>query len=147
MVATFAGSSGASLAPRLISCLTAAQRSGGDRRGQQSAALLVVQRDAGYLGLSDVLVDLRVDDHPRPIEELARLYRTHELLFGTTPRDRWLTVDDDLRAELVDRLERLGYAGELERAFTAWAGTENLEERVDGVEQIDPIVLAELRAR
>ena len=54
------------LAERLVDCLAAAQAAGGDRRGQQSAALLVVERDGGYGGLSDALVDLRVDDHPAP---------------------------------------------------------------------------------
>ena len=136
-----------SLASRLIDCLAAAQAAGGDRRGQQSAALLVVERDAGYLGLTDVLVDLRVDDHPDPIGELARLQHMHHLLFGVTPRADWVAVDDDLRSELAERLGRLGYEGDLEHAFTSWAGTENLEQRVEGVEQIDPVVLAELRSR
>jgi len=144
---TFADTAGAPLAARLLDCLAAAQRAGGDRRGQQSAALLVVQRDAGYAGLTDVLVDLRVDDHARPIEELMRLYRMHDLLFGATPASDWVTVDAELRAELEERLARLGYTGDLERAFGAWAGTENLEERVDGVDRIDPVVLAELRSR
>ena len=69
----------------------------------------------------------------------------HALLFGKTPRNQWIDVDDDLRSELTERLGRLGYAGELERALGDWAGTENLEERVDGSAQIDPVVLAELR--
>jgi uncharacterized Ntn-hydrolase superfamily protein len=72
------------LAVRLVECLAAAQAAGGDRRGQQSAALLVVERDGGYAGLSDVLVDLRVDDHPDPIVELGRLLDMHERLFGKT---------------------------------------------------------------
>jgi len=72
-------------------------------------------------------------------------WRRNPLLFGKTPRERWIDVDDELRAELAERLGRLGYDGELERALGAWSGTENLEERVDGVEQIDPVVLAELR--
>ena len=63
------------LAERLLHCLAAAQLAGGDRRGQQSAALLVVERDGGYGRLSDMLVDLRVDDHERPIDELRRLLR------------------------------------------------------------------------
>jgi hypothetical protein len=71
----------------------------------------------------------------------------HTLLFGKTPRDRWLDVDDDLRTELADRLGRLGYTGDLDRALGEWSGTENLEERVDGVEKIDPVVLDELRRR
>ncbi len=142
---TFEASTGDSLAERLLQCLAAAQHAGGDRRGQQSAALLVVERDGGYGKLSDVLVDLRVDDHARPIEELRRLYGIHDRLFGTTPRDHWLAVDDELRAELVERLGRAGYDGELVDALFAWAGTENLEERLEGAEWIDPVVLDELR--
>src|SRR5439155_16392785 len=123
------------------------QAAGGDRRGQQSAALLVVERDGGYGGLSDVLVDLRVDDHEQPVTELARLHDIHSLLFGQVPKADWVEVDATLRAEVAERLLALGYDGELDQAFADWAGTENLEERVDGIERIDPVVLAELRAR
>jgi len=147
LAATFTATAGRPLAERLIACLAAAQAAGGDRRGQQSAALLVVERDGGYAKLSDILVDLRVDDHPTPVAELARLCEMHSLLFGQTPKVEWVEVDDALRTELVERLQTLGYDTELERAFGDWAGTENLEERVDGVERIDPVVLAELRAR
>ena len=94
-----------------------------------------------------MLIDLRVDDHPRPVQELVRLHAMHRLLFGKTPREHWVAVDDELRAELVDRLRRLGYDGGLDEALNAWAGTENLEERVDGIERVDPVVLEELRAR
>jgi uncharacterized Ntn-hydrolase superfamily protein len=144
---TFAATSELPLAKRLVDCLAAAQAAGGDSRGQQSAALLVVEQDGGYAGLTDVLVDLRVDDHERPVEELGRLYRMHDLLFGKTPRTEWVAVGDELRSELSARLQRLGYAGPLEESLDAWAGTENLEERVDGVEQLDPVVLRELRGR
>jgi uncharacterized Ntn-hydrolase superfamily protein len=147
LVDTFAATTGRPLAERLIECLAAAQAAGGDSRGQQSAALLVVERDGGYAGLSDTLVDLRVDDHADPIGELARLYRMHRALFGKTPREEWLDVDGELAQELRDRLRRLGYEGELESVFARWAGTENLEDRVDGIERIDPVVLEELRAR
>ena len=147
MAMAYEGSAGAPLAERLIGALTAAQDAGGDRRGQQSAALLVVQRDGGYGGLSHVLIDLRVDDHPTPIAELRRLYDQHQLLFGETPRTEWLTVDDVLARELTDRLGALGYDGTLADAFARWAGTENLEERIDGVAHIDPVVLKELRQR
>ena len=143
---TFESSSGP-LASRLIDCLAAAQEAGGDSRGQQSSALLVVQRDGGYAGLSDVVVELRVEDHERPIEELRRIYTLHDEIFGTTPRDKWLPVDDELAAELRDRLARLGFDGELEDSFTRWTGKENLEDRVDGIEQIDPVVLDALRSR
>jgi uncharacterized Ntn-hydrolase superfamily protein len=141
---TFESSKG-TLAERLLDCLDAAQAAGGDRRGQQSAALLVVEQDGGYAKLSDTIVELRVEDHELPLEELRRLYRLHEALFGETPRDEWLTVDDALANELRQRLAKLGYDGELEDALNKWAGNANLEERVDGVAEIDPIVLEELR--
>ncbi|HYK06514.1 MAG TPA: DUF1028 domain-containing protein [Gaiellaceae bacterium] len=131
-----------SLAERLIEALAAAQAAGGDKRGQQSAAVLVVERDGGYAGLTDTLVDLRVDDHEAPIEELRRLYGLHQQLFGKTPRDQWLQVDDELRTEIAGHLARLGYA-----RLADWAGDANLEERVDGDTEIDPVVLAELRRR
>jgi len=144
---TFTESEGRPLAVRLIDCLAAAQAAGGDSRGQQSAALLVVERDGGYAGMTDVLVDLRVDDHETPVGELARIYHLHDLLFGKTPDGDWIEVDAELRDELTERLAQLGYDGELDEAFASWAGTENLEERVDGVERVDPVVLRELRAR
>jgi uncharacterized Ntn-hydrolase superfamily protein len=137
---TFTATEGQPLVERLLACLDAAQAAGGDRRGQQSAALLVVQRDGGYAGLSDVLVDLRVDDHERPLEELRRIYGIHQTLFGKTPRDKWVRVDDALREELRERLAKLGY-----ERLDDWAGAENLEERVDGDDEIDPFVLEVLR--
>jgi uncharacterized Ntn-hydrolase superfamily protein len=142
---TFEAGATRPLAERLIACLTAAQAAGGDRRGQQSAAVLVVERGGGYAGLTDRLVDLRVDDHPTPIEELRRLYRIHHELFGRTPREQWLEVDDALADEMRVHLARLGYEQELPEAFTRWSGSANLEERVDGVERIDPVVLRALR--
>ena len=142
---TFEETAGRPLAERLLDALAAAQAAGGDRRGQQSAALLVVRKDGGYMGTSDAVADLRVDDHPTPIDELKRIYVMHDLLFGSTPKEEWLDVDEQLAAELVERLEALGYDGPLADAFAAWAGTENLEERVDGVDRIDPVVLAALR--
>ncbi len=133
------------LAERLLDCLDAAQAAGGDRRGQQSAALLVVERDGGYAGLSNEVVDLRVDEHERPLEELRRIYVMHQAIFGKTPADEWLDVDEELAAELRERLGRVGYEGELGEAFVRWTGNENLEERVDGISRIDPVVLEELR--
>jgi uncharacterized Ntn-hydrolase superfamily protein len=142
---TFESETGKPLAERLLACLSAAQAAGGDRRGQQSAAVLVVERNGGYAGLTDTLVDLRVDDHPAPIEELRRLYGIHQELFGRTPRAEWIDVDDELAAELRMHLARLGYEQELAEAFNRWSGSENLEERVDGIERIDPVVLRALR--
>jgi uncharacterized Ntn-hydrolase superfamily protein len=142
---TFVGSAGRPLAERLLDCLAAAQEAGGDRRGQQAAGLLVVERDGGYAGLSDVVVDLRVDDHEGPIEELRRIHGIHALLFGKTPEEEWLDVDESLARELSERLARLGYEGELADALFRWGGNENLEERIDGAERVDPVVLDELR--
>jgi uncharacterized Ntn-hydrolase superfamily protein len=142
---SFEHTSGAPLAERLLDCLDAAQAAGGDRRGQQSAALLVVEHEAGYANLTDSVVDLRVDEHGRPLEELRRIYVMHHAIFGKTPRENWLEVDDGLADELRGRLARLGYDGELGDAFFTWAGNENLEERVDGMKHVDPVVLEELR--
>jgi uncharacterized Ntn-hydrolase superfamily protein len=140
LATTFEATAHLPLVQRLLECLVAAQAAGGDRRGQQSASLLVVERDGGYAGLSDVLVDLRVDDHERPIEELRRIYALHDRLFGASPREDWLPLDGELRTEVHERLERLGY-----ETLDAWAGVENLEERVDGDDAIDPVVLEALR--
>src|SRR5262249_51106806 len=96
--------------------------------------------DGGYAQLSDVLVDLRVDDHAEPIEELRRIHELHVRLFGVTPRSEWLPLEGDLRREVDDRLARLGYD-----SLDPWAGVEILEERVDGEDAIDPVVLAALR--
>ena len=71
----------------------------------------------------------------------------HDLLFGKTPPEQWVDVDDALREEIVNRLARLGYDGDPEQAFASWAGTENLEERIDGLTSLDPVVLRELRSR
>ena len=141
----FEATSGRPLAERLLDCMDAAQAAGGDRRGQQSSALLVVERDGGYAGLSDSVVDLRVDEHERPLQELRRIYVMHQAIFGETPREEWLDVDDALGQELRERLGRLGYDGDLAESYFAWAGKENLEERVDGVDRVDPIVIEELR--
>jgi uncharacterized Ntn-hydrolase superfamily protein len=142
---TFEATAGKPLAERLLDCLAAAQAAGGDRRGQQAAGLLVVEKDAGYGKLTDVIVDLRVDDHERPIDELQRLHALHQELFGRTPRAEWVPVDAALSTELGERLDRLGYRGELREALEAWAGNENLEMRVDGVESVDPVLLDHLR--
>ena len=145
---TFEETAGEPLAERLLAALAAAQAAGGDRRGQQSASLYIVRKGGGYGGNFDVVVDLRVDDHPTPIEELARLYERHDLLFGQTPNEEWLDMDDRLALEVRERLDRLGYDDkDLGAALFAWSGAENLEERVDGIERIDPVVLEELRKR
>jgi uncharacterized Ntn-hydrolase superfamily protein len=110
--------------------------------------VLVVRKDGGYMGTSDAVVDLRVDDHEAPIAELRRIFELHDLYFGQTPREEWLEVDEQLAAELSDRLDRLGYGERsLPEAFAAWAGAENLEDRVEGIDRVDPVVLEQLRQR
>jgi uncharacterized Ntn-hydrolase superfamily protein len=142
LATTFEATAGAPLVERLFDCLDAAQAAGGDRRGQQSAAILVVGPEQGFAGLSDVFVDLRVDDHERPLAELRRIFGIHQQLFGKTPRSKWIEVDHGLRKELADRLAVLGYD-----RLEDWAGVENLEERVDGEDAIDPYVLEVLRTK
>ena len=128
------------LAERLLDCLEAAQAAGGDSRGQQSAALLVVERDGGYARLSDVAVDLRVDDHERPIDELRRIYALHDRIFGRMPRGEWMPLEGDLADEVHSRLAHLGFD-----SLDEWAGVANLERRIAGNDAIDPVVLTALR--
>jgi uncharacterized Ntn-hydrolase superfamily protein len=145
MAAAYEGTADSPLAERLLGALASGQEAGGDRRGQQAAALLVVAKGRGYGGCN-LVVDLRVDDHERPVDELARLLALHELYFGETPADGWLTVTEALAAELRDALARIGYAtGDLAADLDEWAGYVNLEERVHGADRIDPVVLEELR--
>jgi len=133
------------LARRLYGALTAGDRAGGDKRGRQSAAILVVTEGGGYGGGSDVLVDLRVDDHPAPTAELGRLLDLHDLYFGKPDPATLLPLDDALRAEIAGALASLGYdVVDFAAAFEQWVGTENYEERqVPG--SIDPVVLDRLR--
>lgn len=131
-------------AHRLLAALAAGDRSGGDSRGRQSAAILVVGAGTGYGGTSDVAMDLRVDDHRDPVPELTRLADAHRLYFGKPDPALVLAFDDGLSAEVGRLLARLGHSGEVEPALHSWAGIANLEERmVPG--GIDPLVLAELR--
>jgi uncharacterized Ntn-hydrolase superfamily protein len=129
------------LAHRLLAALRAGDEAGGDRRGRQSAALLVVKEDAGYGGLDDIAVDLRVDDHATPVTELARLLELNDLyLTASTPEER-VPVDDELRIELQTYAAERGH-----RDFAAWVGTENYEMRVDpGLAWIDERILAIVR--
>jgi len=61
------------LADRMYASLLAGEKNGGDSRGKQSAALLVVKKNAGYGGFTDRAIDIRVDDHAEPFKELGRL--------------------------------------------------------------------------
>jgi uncharacterized Ntn-hydrolase superfamily protein len=127
------------LADRLLAALTAGDDAGGDRRGRQSAALLVVRRGAGYGGMSDVEVDLRVDDSPSPVPELRRLLDLHRLYFDPPDPETLLPLEGELAAEVASRITGLGHA-----TLDDWAGVENYEERMVAG-HIDPLVLAKLR--
>jgi uncharacterized Ntn-hydrolase superfamily protein len=142
MAAAFEAESGP-LAARMLAALLAGDRAGGDRRGRQSAALIVCRPGGGYDGGNDVLVDLRVDDHPDPVSELIRLYEMHDLLFGATPEEELIPLEQ-VQAEVGQRLAALGFDGDLERALREWAGAANLELRVH-TGMIDPVLLRELR--
>jgi uncharacterized Ntn-hydrolase superfamily protein len=134
------------LTRRLLAVLKAGDDAGGDRRGRQSAALFVVTPEGGYGGGSDVFADLRVDDHERPVAELARLLDLHDLYFGKPDPATLLPLDGELADEVRDRLIALGHDDpDLDTALADWAGIENYEERLVP-NRIDPLVLGKLRA-
>ena len=136
----------APLARRLLAALTAGDAAGGDRRGRQSAAILVVRDGAGYGGLDDIAVDLRVDDAAScggdPITELARLLDLSDLYLTASTEDEKVPVTPELARELEERATALGA-----RDLHAWVGTENYEMRVaDDGSWIDEKILEILRA-
>lgn len=153
MKAAFESTAG-DLATRLLAALTAGDEAGGDRRGRQSAAMLVVREGGGYGGGNDRVLDLRVDDHPDPTPELARIFELHRLYFPRPEDLKFVSVDGDLAAELRERLSRAGYeagAGpgyddDLRSALFAYSGTENLEERWTDEPKIETAVLEYIRS-
>jgi uncharacterized Ntn-hydrolase superfamily protein len=146
-----------SLWHRLVEALAAGQRAGGDSRGQESAALLVVRESGGYGGFNDRMIDLRVDDHQAPIEELARLLSLYELYFQKPEPEDLLPLDAARTGELQHLLQRSGdFAGPItgafdEQTFAAlerYGGRENLEERLlhnQADARLDRAVLAYMR--
>jgi uncharacterized Ntn-hydrolase superfamily protein len=129
------------LARRLLVALSAGDAAGGDRRGRQSAALLVVSEGAGYAGLDDVSADLRVDDHPDPVTELGRLLDLNDFYLTASVEEEKVEVTPELAAELDDLARAAGHPD-----LMAWVGTENYEMRVaDDGSWIDRKVLAILR--
>lgn len=120
-----AGDDEAPFAERLLDVLAAGDEAGGDKRGRQSAALLVVREGAGYAGGDDIAVDLRVDDHTAPIEELNRLLDLNDLYLTASTDEEKVQVSDSLRAELEAFAQAEGHTD-----FAAWVGSENYEMRV-----------------
>lgn len=155
MAQTFEETQGA-LVDRLIAALGAGQKAGGDRRGQQSAAILVVREGGGYAGFNDRYVDLRVDDHPTPIEELARLRKLHNLYLGKTDPENLVKIEGELLSEIQEILRRTGYCKgattavydeKTKKAFRDFVSTENLEERWRDDDLLDGVVLDFMRER
>jgi uncharacterized Ntn-hydrolase superfamily protein len=147
MAEAFRGAAGP-LPERMMEALRAAQRQGGDRRGQESAALLVAKPGGGYGGTHDRYIDLRVDHHETPIEELASLLELHRFYFQRPSDADLVAADPGLEAEIGDLLDSLGKRSpdqDLWDALFDYMGWENLEERWVGRGRIDPQVLEYLR--
>jgi uncharacterized Ntn-hydrolase superfamily protein len=144
------------LADWLVEALDAGQGAGGDSRGRQSAAVLVVRVNGGYGGNNDHYLDLRVDDHPEPIKELTRILRIHHLYFGKVDEEDLVPLAE-VAGELQAMLSRTGhYQGPqsgifdepTRKALRALVGAENLEERWNGEgDQIDRMALEFLREK
>lgn len=145
------------LADRLVAALAAGQRAGGDRRGRQSAAVLMVREQGGYAGFNDRYLDLRVDDDPQPIARLKELLELHHLFFGKVDAAslRRLTpaVVRDLQRIAAQRKHYRGaitgrYDPATRRAVEELIGVENLEDRWPfGTDQYDPVSLRHLKKR
>lgn len=141
------------LGRRLLAALTAGDAAGGDRRGRQSAALLVVTPDGGYGGGSDVYADLRVDDSTAPVAELGRLLGLHDLFFGRPDPAGLMPLTGDVLAETYGLLVQVGCPpaeaeeAAVRAALWGWAGVENLEGRVPAEPMVDPVVLEVLRLK
>jgi uncharacterized Ntn-hydrolase superfamily protein len=152
MAAAFSETDG-DLVDRLLAALEAGDAAGGDRRGRQSAALLVVRAGGGYEGRSDRYVDLRVDDHPEPVRELRRVFTVYDTEF-LVRTDTFLPVTETLVWEVQRRLTATGHlAGDAtgvfdertRRALEGWAGEFNLEGRLREDDQLSEALLRELR--
>lgn len=151
----FLNSSG-TLGERLVKALEAAQNAGGDKRGRQSAALLVVKEKGSYGGYNDRAIDLRVDDHPQPIKELQRLLQLHEMYFQKTKEEEKLPADHDYVERLQKALDKLGYYKgpvhgrfdeETRKSYEQFCGVENFEERMISGNWLDKNVLAFLEKK
>jgi uncharacterized Ntn-hydrolase superfamily protein len=129
-------STGGGLPERLIAALHAGNEAGGDSRGEQAAALYVVKPEGGYDGGNDRWVDVRVDDHDSPIDELERVFKLYDVtLLERAPPDEPRHLKDEAAVEVAEALEALGYLesagegfGEREReALEAFRGANNFE--------------------
>jgi uncharacterized Ntn-hydrolase superfamily protein len=152
MARAFEASEG-DLCDRLLAALLAGDAAGGDRRGRQSAALLVVREGGGYEGRNDRYIDLRVDDHPGAPTELARLFEVWDTTM-LIRHDPLLPATPELVADLQRRLSALGafrgeasgvYDDDTRTALAGWAGEHNLEARLRDDDQISNQLVVEIR--
>jgi len=137
------------LADRLVLALEAGQKAGGDKRGRQSAALLVVKENGSYGGYNDRYIDLRVDDHETPIQELQRLLEIFYLYFGDQEAEK-VELDDTLIKEIKGYLKDLDlFSGNIDsnnddqfqKALEVFYHQENFEEREQAKDHIDKDIL------
>jgi uncharacterized Ntn-hydrolase superfamily protein len=142
------------LGARLLAALDAGQVAGGDSRGKQSAALLVVREGGGYGGDNDRVADLRVDDHPDPIRELMRIRDLHTLYFGETRPEDVVGIEGNVRTTVADALLLSGYIrepdiedDELFDALSAYIRKENFEEREQERGYLDQAVLEYMKGQ
>ncbi|MGL4611727.1 MAG: DUF1028 domain-containing protein [Trueperaceae bacterium] len=136
---------------KLLAALQAGDDVGGDKRGKQSAALLVVREKGGYGGFDDRYLDLRVDDHSTPIPELSRLLSLHHLYFDKPEANNILAIRDEIAERLSQVLVKAGFLKTLqpwhetsEKALRDLAGVENVEERMLEPGLVDRVVLEHL---
>jgi uncharacterized Ntn-hydrolase superfamily protein len=155
MVSAFQDAQG-TLAERLLTALEAGRAAGGDIRGQQSAALLVLRRDGGYGALDDRHVVISVYDHPRPIDELVRCHALHRLSYFPSDPAQLVPIGPELARELKQLMTaRDFYRGETDGSWDADArrrwelflGSENYDNRINDGELLDLEVLTDLRRR
>lgn len=138
------------LASRLLIALDKGQNAGGDKRGRQSAALLVVKEKGSYGGYNDRYIDLRVDDDPEPIHKLNHLLDLFEMTFDKTKEEDKVKLNAALIISMQTQLQKLGfYTGPIDGiydpltrvAYEAWAGFENYEERMHPDDIVDQKVI------
>ena len=127
------------LVDKLLAALAAGDEKGGDRRGKQSAAIIVVREKGGYGGYTDRYVDLRVDDHAEPVKELQRLFRIWDLTLLTREDPQDIVKIEDVAEKIQVALKKLGfYKGEITgvadeatvKALEDWIMINNFENKL-----------------
>jgi len=127
------------LIEKFFAVLDAGQEAGGDRRGRESAAILIVKEKGAYDGGTDNYINIRVDEHPTPIKELKKVFEIYDmcLLLRDDPKDLVKLKGDKVKI-VKERLKLDGfYEGAIDdkydevtkKALRDWLGTNNLEVR------------------